>query len=177
MNRSPACIMCIQTLCARPFSLRNVATSAALISDPISCANCRTWARVISAVTFSRQHFFLFLRSIISASRQNGFACRDRNISGAHEALCEESPRCVTLLTISRDGGLRGSPQGTRGLTALCYPASINDISRAHLCRNGGMVLQGLGRNRVPGTTQEVTAFGRIHGAVLRHAGDQHIVL
>ena len=39
------------------------------------------------------------------------------------------------------------------------------------------MVVQGLGRHRLSGADQEVAASGRVHGALLRHAGDQHLVL
>jgi len=56
---------------------------------------------VISAVTFSRQHFFL--RSIISASRQNGCVRRNRDTSAAMCGLCGLSRRRVALVTIARE--------------------------------------------------------------------------
>jgi hypothetical protein len=51
--------------------------SAVLRSVPISCANCCRWVTVISAVTFSRQHFFF--RSLISASRTEWICLHSRN--------------------------------------------------------------------------------------------------
>ncbi len=99
-NSSPACIMWVQTAWARPCSLRNVAASAVFRFLPSSLANCSTCATVISAVTFSRQHFFF--RSIISASRQNGFAYASRNKPEPAGRRWQSSLATVTSVTCGR---------------------------------------------------------------------------
>src|SRR5271169_6331117 len=161
MYCSPACIMWIQTFWAIPLWLRNSATSAALMLFPISCANCTTWAMVSSAVTFSRQHFFL--RSIISASRQNGFVHTSRNKPFSLRGQCDVSQTTVTIVTMGQIGcrpSLCDAPALPR---ALCYPASIDACGLTYLRRDGRLVLQRLGRHRLPCADQEVATSRRVH--------------
>ena len=47
----------------------------------------------------------------------------------------------------------------------------------ANLRRHRGLVVQRLGRHRLSGADQEIAASRRISGALLRRAGDQHLVL
>src|SRR5450755_1003030 len=116
--------------------------------------------------------------SITSGSRQNGFVCRNRNISGRMGGLCEVSRNRVTIVTISLYGVVSRPVRGPAAIrSGLCYPASIDGFELAHIRWNGGLVLQRLGRNRVPSANQEVATSGRIYGPVLRHAGDQYVVL
>src|SRR5271169_4265317 len=78
----------------------------------------------------------------------------------------------VTLVTSDRINR-PPTPYAAPAVTGtLCYPASIDVSDLAYFHRHGRMVLQRLGRHRLPGADQKVAASRRIHGAVLRHAGD-----